>query len=492
MLTRLLKPLVGPLVRGLRPRRVDLPLSTWRLERGPNGVLALDGVPLDALLDRWGSPLHVVDATRLCRNAADFLAVPPAAARGAEIYYSFKTNPVPGVLRRLRAAGVGAEVISAHELRLALELGFAPGEIVYNGPAKSPESLRRAIEAEVGLVNLNSRCEIAPFAALCRGAGRRARVGVRVVVPGAWGGQLGERVDTGAALRAFAEAQAAPELDVAALHAHLGGEVAGADRLTDFVSRVLAFADELRRRLSLDLEVLNLGGSLACPTVRSLGPVEARLNRTFGVDLLPPAPGDVLSIRDATALAVSLVEDHYRRAGRPRPRVFLEPGRALTGNAQMLLARVVNVQDEADGITHAVLDAGFCVASPVPNEYHQLYLVGPPRRGDKRRYRLVGPICSPADVLYPSWDLPELAPGDAVAIMDSGAYFVPFASTFSFPQPAIVMIEDRRDTLLRRRETFEHMTALDGLPGQRLAAPQARRDGTPDAGPAGQAEACLG
>jgi diaminopimelate decarboxylase len=461
MIKRLLKPVLRPLVRRCWPRRVDLPLSTWRLARTADGVLALDGVPLDSLLERWGSPLHVVDAARLSQNAADFLAAPEGAEKGCEVYYSFKTNPVPGVLRRLQASGVGAEVISPYELWLALELGFAPQAIVFDGPAKSPASLRTAVERGIGLINLNSRREIDPLVATCRALGRRAAVGVRIVVPGTWSGQMGESVDTGAALRAFAEATRRPELDVVALHAHRGGQVTSAEELRGFVSSVLAFTDELRRHLALDLDVLDLGGSLPCPTTHHLDPREARLNQMFTADLLPFPLDAALSIRGATALIVSLVEEHYRRAGHARPRIILEPGRAMTSNAQMLLTRVVNVQDEADGITHVVLDAGYCVASPVQHEFHQLFPVGPPRSRARRMYRLAGPICSPADVLYAAWELPELAPGDALAIMDSGAYFVPFASSFSFPQPGIVMVEDGRDTLLRRAETFEDMTALD-------------------------------
>lgn len=473
MLKDLLKPLIGPLVRALRPPQPDLPLATWRLTRTPEGVLALDGLRLDELLDRHGSPLHVVDATRLAQNVADFLAVPPGAARGCEIAYSLKTNPVPGVLDHLRRLGVGAEAGSAYELHLALALGFDPAVIVYDGPAKSPASLRQAIAREIGLVNFNSRCEIAPFAAIARELGRRPRVGLRAVVPGGWGGQFGERIDTGAALRAFEEALSAPELRVVALHAHLGGEIAGAPRLRGFVAQVLAFSDELSRKLGLDVEILDLGGSLACPTVRSLHPLETRLNGTFGAGVAPRAKDSVLSIRDAVGIIVSMVAEHHRRAGRRAPRILLEPGRALTGDAQMLLTRVVNVHDPIDDLTHAVLDVGMCAASPLPNEVHQLFLVGPPRSGPRVRTRLVGPICSPADVVYASRDLPPLAPGDALAIMDSGAYFVPFASAFSFPRPGIVMVEGGHDRVLRRPETFAHMMALDE-PAPRPSAPAPR------------------
>lgn len=465
MISRIVKPALAPLVKRLAPARQDLPLSTWGLSRSERGELSLAGLSLATLLERHGSPLHVVDAARLDDNVRDFQAVPDGAARGAEITYSFKTNPVPGVLRRLLARGVGAEVISEYELWLALTLGFPPDHIVYNGPAKSEASLRTALERSIGLLNFNNHCEIAPFAAMARQMGRRPRVGVRVVVPGAWSGQLGERIDTGAAMRAFEEAVRAPELDVVALHAHLGGEIATAERLTGFVRQVLAFSDELHRRLSLDIELLDLGGSLACPTVRSLHLVEGRLNRTFGAELLPRSPAEVLSIREAVARVVSMVNDHFRIKGRRLPRIVLEPGRALTGNTQLLLTKVVRVHDEVDGVRHAVLDAGMCVASPVPNEIHQLFLLGPARGPERFRYRLAGPICSPADVLYASIDLPRLLPGDGLAIMDSGAYFVPFAASFSFAQPGIVMVEAGRDTVLRRRETFQHMTALDGLDG---------------------------
>ena len=77
------------------------------------------------------------------------------------------------------------------------------------------------------------------------------------------------------------------------------------------------------------------------------------------------------------------------------------------------------------------------------------------------RYRLAGPICSPGDVLSWSALLPELAIGDALAIMDAGAYFVPFATSFSFPRPAIVMVDGSDVHLLRRAETFEDIIALD-------------------------------
>lgn len=451
---------LGPIIKHHAPKRTDLPPSLWRLERGDAGVLALDDIPLPDLVERYGSPLHVVDAHKLDQNIADWLAVAPGAAHGCEIYYSYKTNPVPGVLQRMHRQGIGAEVISEYELWLALRLGVAPQHIVYNGPAKSHASLRVAIEQEIGLINFNHLEEIAPVAAIARTLGKRPRVGVRVVVPGGWSGQFGTPVAGGAALAAFREAIQHPELNVVALHAHGGYEISTTEQARRYVAQVLAFADELHARLGVNLEVIDLGGSLACATTRHFTPREVRQNQVWGSDLVPRAPESVLSIREYVALVQSLVEAHYRRAGRAVPRICLEPGRAMTANTQMLLCQVLSIK-QADPLTYAVLDAGINVAEPVPNEYHQLFAVGAARSAHKEPYRLVGPICTPMDVLYHQWEMPTLAPGDALAIMDTGAYFVPFATSFSFGQPAIVMIDGGEHRVLRRAETFDDMVALD-------------------------------
>ena len=264
------------------PRGEEWDLETWDLERDASGALVRGGVVLDELLARHGSPLYVVDAARLADNAAAFRAPAPGAKRACEPYYSYKTNPVPGVLKMLHALGVGAEVASPWELWLALELGVAPERIVFNGPGKTAESLEVAAARGVGLVNLNGREEVEPAAAAARARGKRLRVGVRVVPPGTLGGQFGERLDNGDALSAFRAARARPELDVVAIHAHANGEIAERARLDAFVAPLLAFSDVLSAELGLAVEVIDVGGNLACRTTSRLSSRDRRLAVTFG------------------------------------------------------------------------------------------------------------------------------------------------------------------------------------------------------------------
>lgn len=453
------------LQKAMAPARTAIPAGHWGLEHRPGQGLCLEGVPLKELTERWGSPLHVVHLAALQRNVERFLAVPPGRAGGAEVYYSYKTNPVPGVLSFMHERGVGAEVISAYELWLALKLGVPPERIVYNGPVKSEASVRESISRGIQLLAANHVEELAVFSRLAAEVGRRPRVAVRVSTDSGWSAQFGTPVAGGAALRAYQQARASKHLDVVGLHAHRGATIRTEGDLTGFVESVLAFTDTLHQELGLDLEVLDLGGSLCTPTTEHIAERDWRLNLTFFRDVPAPDPVASLSIERYVALAVELVESHYARRGRQRPRIFLEPGRAMTGDTQLLLSRVHSLK-QGDDRTWAVMDAGVNHAECVRNEYHQLFHVERPDAEASHVYTVVGPICTPGDTLYHAKRLPQLSVGDTLAIMDAGAYFVPFATSFSFPQPAIIALDAGKERLMRRAETFDDLVTFDAPPAQ--------------------------
>jgi diaminopimelate decarboxylase len=416
-------------------------------------------VDLQELARTEGTPLHVVRADRLDHNVG---AARTTAGRDADvdIFYSYKTNPVPAVLRRLHDHGVGAEVISPYELWLAIRLGVPGERIIYNGPAKSTDSIRAAIEHDVLLINANSASEAALIARLASEQRRATNLGIRVNLPGMWGGQFGISSGSPQAVETVRRALAAPFVELRALHVHRGLAIREVTTMQHHVDGILEFCDAIRAQTGWHPSLLDLGGSLTCPTVASIPHRQFRLNRAFGADLLPPDPADALRLGDAADIAFSRVAEHFGRRNLPTPRVVLEPGRALTADTQFLLTTVQDVKDDGE-LPHAVLDAGVNVAEPVPNEYHQLFSVSAPAPRPTTPYRLVGPICTPADVLYNNWRLPHLEPGHVLAIMDSGAYFVPFSTTFSFPKPAIVMQDGAQIVTCRRRESFDELTALD-------------------------------
>ena len=458
---RIARDVVGPHLRRHHPRRVDLPHDAFGLAVGATGHLQLGAHALVDLVREFGSPLHVVHGARL--DAATAAAMAPRTDRGrpgCDVFYSYKTNPVPQILARIHRAGVGAEVISAYELWLALHLGVPPARIIYNGPAKSVNSLRCAITHGVHLINANSASEVDTILDVAGDIGRPARLGLRVALPGMWGGQFGipstsPLVDE-VVRRALNDARA----ELLAIHVHRGTTIRSRGDLAGHVGQIMEFLDGLRDRTGWFPRIVDVGGSLACATVGEFAAREYRLNRLLGTDVLPPDPSVTVGIAEASELAATQVAEFADSVGEPTPEVILEPGRALTGNAQLLLTSVMDVKHDGDP-PHAVLDAGINIADAAANEYHQLFSAANPLGAAETSYRLAGPICTPADVLYYNWRLPELRPGHVLAIMDAGAYFVPFSTAFSFPRPAIVMVDDNGARLIRRREHFEDLIGLD-------------------------------
>jgi diaminopimelate decarboxylase len=443
-----------------------LPPLQWGLDTQGQDGLSLGGVSLHALIRKWGSPLFVVDVSALKRNARRFCN-PPAGSPPVSAFYSYKTNPVSFVLSTLHDEGIGAEVISEYEFWLAQQLGVPAERIIYNGPVKSESSVREAIQHGIGLITTNHAEELPTLARVAMSVGKRPRTGIRVAPSQGWSGQFGVPIGE-AAVRAFEQALALKSLDIRAVHAHRGGMIRTESELCAFVGEMLGFTDLLAERLGIDLEILDLGGSLATPSVDHIRSLDYRLNRALMRDLPAPDVAASLTIERYLALITEMVSQHFARKSRPHPRIFIEPGRSLTGETQFLLASVHALKDAGDR-TYAILDAGINIAEPTRSEYHQLLPVNRIAEASNRVYTVVGPICTPGDTLYPAVRLPELAVGDSLCIMDAGAYFVPFATSFSYPQPAIVAIENGHDFLIRHAERFDAMAARDVLPNHAQA-----------------------
>jgi diaminopimelate decarboxylase len=444
---------LGGVLARRQPSRVDPPLSTWGLRVGPSGSLFSGDIDLSALTAEHGTPFHLVTGDRLDANAA------AALGRGADIFVSYKTNPVPEVLARLHRSGIGAEVISPYELWLAMRLGVPGDRLIYNGPAKSARSIRDAIHHGVLAINANSVSEASLIARIAADERRIVNLGLRLAVPGAWAGQFGIG-SMSAAVGAVRAALEHPWVSLVGVHAHRGSSIRTTAAMSEHLSSVTGLVGQLRAATGWSPSIIDVGGSLACPTTAPIPAREFRFNRALGTDLLPPDATATLSIGAAAELAARIVGDEARAAGVDVPRVVLEPGRALMGDTQMLLTSVVDVND-GGSLPHAVVDAGINLAEPLPNEYHHLLSVSSPCSPATIGYRIAGPICTPADVIYNHWRLPPLTPGHVLAIMDTGAYFVAFSTTFSFPKPPILMQERQTVRVVRRRETFDDMTSFD-------------------------------
>ncbi len=438
---------------GIRP-------ETWGASVSPSGRLVIGECDVVDLAAQFGTPLLVVDRGRLeadyRRFHESFFRLHPKV----EIAYSYKTNPLPGVIAVLHELGALAEVISHFELWLAIRLGVSPSRILLNGPGKTRSVIEFAVGHGVKLINIDSLEEIEVVAAAARNAGRRQQVGVRVITSVGWSSQFGLTIQSGDAFEAFRKLKQEKGLVPIGLHAHLGTGIRNVRSYLKAVREIMEFARSLRSVLGVEISYFDLGGGFGVPTVQPFDSWDYRLMRNGR----PPAPVDVTAAPtpfDYARGIVEIVRRFYPLASVNQPTVAFEPGRALTSSAQSLVLQVLSVKRGARDSPTVILDGGKNLALPTGYECHELLPVN--RAGQKRdrRYNFFGPLCHPGDDLFVEKAFALVEPGDFVAIMDAGAYFVPNQTNFSHARPAAVLVENGNATLLRARESFEDIVMRD-------------------------------
>lgn len=461
------------------PLRVDAATlrAQWGVDVDADGELAVDGVRAVALADRFGTPLHVVNAARFDRDARAFGEAFTSRYPGpVEVYLAAKANAVCGVLELARAAGLRVEVFTSFELRLARAAGYPPEQIIVNGPAKTRELLEDCVEADVHLVIVDSPIELHDLAAIASEAGRRIGVLLRVNVDCVPRG-MNPGTATGSRRSVFGMEWRGEELTAAVrfclrqrhlefrgLHMHIGSGIRQAADYAPACARLCETAARIARETGAPIACLDVGGGFGSPMVREFSALEfLRYHVRHRLPRLAP-PDGVAAFEDFATVITSAIVDHCRRRSLPLPTLVLEPGRCLTGPNQLLLLRVLRTKQRVGLRRWIVTDGGqMTVNFPTFYEYHAMLSCRQPLAPAGPPVDVIGPGCHAADVVSRDRRLPPLSEGDVLAIMDAGAYFLPFEGNFGFPRAAVVAVAAGRPTLVRRRETYDDMLAREAI-----------------------------
>jgi diaminopimelate decarboxylase len=435
--------------------------SEWGARFDDAGELEIDGCNVASLAREFGTPLHVVSSARLKADFDEFAGSFRRLHPRIEVAYSYKTNPLPGVLAELHRLGALAEVISHFELWLALRLGVPPERILFNGPAKTAAAIDLAVSRGVLLINVDSLPEIDEIAAAAARAGRRQLTGVRIVTSVGWSGQFGLSLASGDAFEAFRRVRSYPQLAASGIHFHLGTGIRDVEIYLRALREMLLFSERLRKELDVHVSHFNLGGGFGVPTVQPFSEWDQRLIANG----MPPGPIDIeaaMRPADYSQRIVELLNEYHRRPpDESAPTIYFEPGRALTSRAQCLVLNVIAVKESVGERPKVILDGGKNIAMPTGYEAHELLPVTGGTAERDCSIDFFGPLCHPADQLFIAKRFRRLAPGELVAIMDAGAYFVPNQMNFSHVRPAVVMTRSGRHELLRERETFDDIVSRD-------------------------------
>jgi diaminopimelate decarboxylase len=368
------------------------------------------------------------------------------AAPDALVVYSVKAFPSVALLRLFAREGLGADVSTLGELAYAREAGIPGARLVVHGNNKSDEELGAAAEAGAGFVVLDALDELERVA----GSGVR-RVLVRVT-PGI-DAETHDAIKTGhhgskfglpppQAREALRRSQESG-LDAAGLHVHIGSqllETSGARMTIDWLA---AFAAECRAELGWTPEIVNVGGGLGIQYV---------------IDEPAPSPEEFVQA------LVAEVERAWRLHDLPPPRLVLEPGRSLVGEAGCTLYRVGVVKQASEATTYVAVDGGMS-DNPRPQLYGARYSALLANRATQEptgSFAVCGKHCESGDVLIERVPLPDPRRGDLLAVPGTGAYTLGMGSNYNaMPRPAAVLVADGNARLIRRRETIEDVLRLE-------------------------------
>ncbi len=433
-------------------RQSRLMLFPPTAEVSEKGHLVIGGCDTMALAEEFGTPLYLFDEAALRQKCAEFRDEFGRRYGDTAIVYAGKAFVNRALARLFKEEGLGLDVVSGGELSIARSVDFPMAKVYFHGNNKSAEELDMALEGKVGRIVIDNFQEFDMLAEMAGQRGATPDVLLRLT-PGV-DPHTHQHISTGvvdskfgiplaSAGEAVARAMTAPRLNLIGLHFHLGSQIFEVEPYVEAVRIVLDLAAEMKVRHGFELGELDVGGGFA---VR------------YTVDA--PAP----PISDYAEAIVAAVNDKCREHNLGRPKLVIEPGRAIVGRAGVALYEVGVVKD-IPGIRRYVSVDGGMADNIRPALYDARYEAAVANKmNDKatKKVTVAGKFCESGDILIKDVDLPEIAPGDILAVPDCGAYCLAMASNYNASlKPAIVMVNGGKARLIRRRETYEDLLRCD-------------------------------
>ena len=406
-----------------------------------NGTLHAENVSVAELAKHYGTPLYVYSRNYLENRWKAF-----DEAFGEHphlICYAVKTNSNIAVLNVLAKLGAGFDIVSVGELERVLAAGGEPSKVVFSGVAKTEAEIERALEVGIHCFNVESVAELDRIQSVAERVGKQAPISLRVnpdvdakthpyISTGLKENKFG--IDIAIAPEVYTKAMHMPNIDIKGVDCHIGSQLTEIQPFVDALDRVLALVDELEG-LGITLSHMDLGGGL-------------------GIDYNGDNPPEIADY--ITALKNKL-------ADRPQT-IILEPGRAIAGNAGILVSKVEFIKSNEEK-NFAIIDAAMndLIRPALYSAWQNIITVEEHPKGESAQYDLVGPVCETGDFLGKEREL-TLTPDDLIAVMSSGAYGFTMSSNYnSRPRAAEIMVDDDQIHVIRQRETIESLFANESL-----------------------------
>jgi diaminopimelate decarboxylase len=403
-----------------------------------NGMLHAENVALTDIAARFGTPCYVYSRKELMGRFQQFSAGFQAVDH--LVCYAVKANPSLAILGLLAKAGAGFDIVSGGELARVIAAGGNPAKVVFSGVGKTEAEMRAALEAGILCFNVESGAELERLNAVAESMGKVAPVSLRVnpnvdakthpyISTGLRDNKFGVAYED--ALSLYRKAAAMPHIEIHGVDCHIGSQLTELSPFLDAFDRILELVEQLAAS-GIDIRHTDIGGGIGI-----------RYS-----DETPP---------DFTAYAEAILQ----KLGDRKVKLVMEPGRALVGNAGLLLTRVEYLK-HGETKNFAIVDAAMndLMRPALYDAYHDIVPVEASTAG-AQVYEVVGPVCESGDFLGHDRKL-SISQGDLLAVLSAGAYGMSMSSNYNTrPRAAEVMVDGDQCHLIRERETVEQLFALE-------------------------------
>jgi diaminopimelate decarboxylase len=412
-------------------------LTTFTLK---NQHLFAENVALSAIANDYATPCYVYSKAALTQAYQAF----SAGFIGSDhlVCYAVKANPSLAILNLFAKLGAGFDIVSGGELARVLTAGGNPQKIVFSGVGKTADEMRAALKANIFCFNVESASELTRLNTVAGEMGKVAPISLRVnpnvdakthpyISTGLKNNKFGVAYES--ALDLYLRAAQMPNIAIHGVDCHIGSQITELSPFLDAFDRVLALVDALASH-GINIQHIDAGGGIGICYDEEIPPA---------FDVFAKAMREKLGTRQV--------------------KLVFEPGRALVGNAGVLLTTVEYLK-HTEAKNFAIVDAAMndLMRPALYDAYHHIQRVEPADADvDAEVYEIVGPVCESGDFLGHDRNL-ALKEGDILAIMSAGAYGMSMASNYNTrARAAEVMVDDDATHLIRQRETIEALFALE-------------------------------
>ena len=407
-----------------------------------NNQLMAENLPVKQLAEQFGTPLYIYSKATLERHWHAF-----DNAFGEHphlVCFAVKSNPNIAILNVMAKLGSGFDIVSQGELERVLAAGGDAGKVVFSGVAKSRQEIARALEVNIRCFNVESEAELLRINQVAGEMGKIAPISLRVnpdvdahthpyISTGLKENKFGVSVEQ--AREVYKLAATLPNIKVVGMDCHIGSQLTELQPFLDAVDRLIVLMEQLKQD-GIHLKHLDLGGGLGV---------------TY-TDEKPPHPTDYAKALWEKLSAFSELE------------IIVEPGRAITANAGILVTKVEYLKSN-ESRNFAIVDAGMndMIRPALYQAYMNILEIDRTLAREEKMYDVVGPICETSDFLGKQRKL-AIAEGDYLAQRSAGAYGASMSSNYnSRPRTAEVMVDGDKAHLIRRREALNELWQLESL-----------------------------